>query len=198
MTYSTDIAAPAITLVTAPAAEPITAAQVKLIAGYDSDLTAHDDILADVLIPAARQDAEHRTGRKFISQTWDITLDAFPSAEIDLRCGLYPIASVTSVTYLDANGDQQTLDSGTYVLDVKDDLQPWLLLADGAEWPATYDSANAVVIRVVVGYGAAGSDVPKPALRWMLGSAAAGIPQSGFKMTDDMDRMLDSLRVWSA
>lgn len=194
MTYTIDTALPAVTLVSGPAAEPVTKAEVKLTAGYDSDLTAHDTLLDDIWIPAARRECEHLTGRKLITQTWDIALDAFPADAIDLSV-LSPIASITSVTYLDGAGAQQTLSSSAYVLDAKNDAQPYLLLADGYDWPTTYDSANAVIIRVVVGYGDAASDVPADVRAWLLAKAASMIPNSGVEMTDTLMRLLDGATI---
>ncbi len=187
---------PAIKLYQGPASEPITKAEVKLLAGYDSDLTAHDDLLDQVLIPAAREECELLTGRRLIEQTWDLVMDAFPTAEIDLR-PLSPVSAVSSVTYLDAAGAQQTLDANTYVLDVNDSTRPFLLLAEGQSWPATYDTANAVVVRVIVGYGNAATDVPKAARAWMLMRAASHIPQSGIEWRPDFARLLDPIRIWS-
>lgn len=55
--------------------------------------------------------------------------------------------AITSVKYLDADGAEQTLDSGTYTL-LEDGT---LTLAIGASWPSTYDSAEAVRIVYPVG-----------------------------------------------
>lgn len=194
MTY--DISPPAIKLHQGPATEPIDKTDVKLLAGYDSDLTAHDTLLDDVLIPAAREQCELLTGRKLINQTWDLVMDAFPSDEIDLR-PLSPVSAIASIIYLDSAGDQQTLDSGTYVLDANDTARPFALLADGETWPATYDSANAVTVRLTVGYGPAATDVPKAARTWMMLRAASLIPQSGIEWRDEFDRLLDPIRIWA-
>ena len=50
-----------------------------------------------------RQTAEHLTGRAFVTQTWELRLDAFPAAEIELAtsactAGAVPRMSTTSTS----------------------------------------------------------------------------------------------------
>lgn len=155
-------------LITAPAAEPVTRAEVKLQAKVDSDITADDDLF-DVLISAARVEAEHLTGRALISQTWERVVDAFPALELEL--GMPPVASISAVYYYDTTGTEVTLSSSAYVLDAS--MPPgWVLPAYGYTWPTTYDTANAVRVRFVSGYGAAGTSVPAPIKTWIKMRAA--------------------------
>ena len=151
--------------ITAPAAEPVTAADVKAAARIDSDNTAFDAALA-LILPGLRRQAEARTGRRLITQTVELVLDAFPAAEIDLQ--LPDVQAITSVKYLDAvDGTQQTLASDQYALD--DASTPCRLLpAYDVEWPDTWDTANAVRIRFAVGYGDAASDVPDEIRLWII------------------------------
>ena len=58
----------ALKLVTAPAAEPVTLAEIKEHLRVDSDL---EDALISALITAARQWAETYQGRAYITQTWN-------------------------------------------------------------------------------------------------------------------------------
>lgn len=185
-------------LITAPAAEPILLATAKAHLRVDH---SNDDTLITALITAARQTAEARIGRALINQTWELILDAFPVAEIKL--GLPPVSSITSVKYIDEAGVEQTLAAENYTLD-GDTLPGWLLPAYGVEWPATRDVANALRIRFVAGYGADGTAVPAPIGQWMLiqigtlyaqrealaPGQIAEIPR-GF-----VDGLLDPYRVW--
>jgi len=143
-------------LITAPAIEPVTLAEAKVQCRVDTDLTAEDDLLS-ALISTAREMAEHEIGRALINQTWERVLDAFPAAEIEL--GMPPVSSIVSVTYIDAAGDSQTLASAAYTLE-PDLLPGWLLPAEGYEWPDTLDTANAVRVRFVAGYGDSAPNVP--------------------------------------
>lgn len=148
-------------LITPPAVEPVTLAEAKLHARIDH--TA-DDALITALIVAAREQAEHITGRGLINQTWEKVLPAFADA-VDLD--LAPVASITSVKYLDSAGAEQTLANTVYDL-IEENLPPRLVLKTGQSWPAAFTADDAVRIRFVAGYGASGADVPQSIRAWMM------------------------------
>jgi uncharacterized phiE125 gp8 family phage protein len=152
-----------IKLITPPAVEPILAADIYTKLGVKSGDIDSDDLAA--LITTARVFAEEYTGRALISQTWEMALDAFPVAEIELLKP--PISSVTSVKYLDSAAVEQTMDAADYSLDDYG-LRNWLLPAYDEAWPDTLDAANAVKIRYVAGYGASGASVPAPIVQAMV------------------------------
>lgn len=181
----------ALKLLTPPTTEPVTLAEAKLHLRIDGDVG--DDTLVAMLLAAARQWAEEYCRRSFITQTWRLTLDAFPPvpcagsysqllprlapatavsrarAAIALRRG--PVASVTSVKYIDATGTLQTLASSEYSVDA-DALPPTIVPAYGKTWPTTRDQGAAVTVDYVTGYGAAGGAAPAPvraAILLMLG-----------------------------
>ena len=90
--------------------------------------------LLTALISTAREQAEHELGRALITQTWRLTVDAFPCVELEL--GKPDVQGITSVVYTDTAGADQTLDSAAYVLDTS--VSPgWLLPAYGYTWPST-------------------------------------------------------------
>jgi uncharacterized phiE125 gp8 family phage protein len=150
-------------LITAPAAEPVLLADAK---AHLRVTDSTEDALIGILITAAREAAEARTGRRLITQTWELQLDAFPSAEIEIP--VQPVASITSVQYVDTAGTLQTLAADQYTLDEETLLSAWVLPADGVTWPATRDVADALRVRFVAGYGAAGTAVPASIRQWML------------------------------
>lgn len=147
-------------VVIAPSEEPIALADAKWHCRADG--TADDALLA-ALIVAARESAEHETGRALCTQTRELVLDAFPEAFV-LRGA--PIQSLTSLKYLDTDGVEQTLDPQDTLLD-KDSEPGYLLPAYGKAWPASYPVPNAVRVRYTCGYGAA-SAVPQAIKQWML------------------------------
>ncbi len=186
-------------LITAPATEPVTLAEVKAHLRCGDD----EDALIGVLIQAAREHAEHLLGRALITQTWERVIDEFPPVEIEL--GMPPVVSLTQITYVDTAGAEQTLSGALYTLDA-DRLPGWALPAVDTEWPDTLDTANAVRVRFTCGYGAA-SAVPAAVKSWILlrigtlykmreevvvGVSVADIP-GGF-----VDRLLDPYRTWGA
>lgn len=146
----------ALKLITAPAAEPVSASEAKSHLRVD---TTADDTYVGTLITVARQNVESHLRRALISQTWEVVLDAFPAGVI--RLPKPPLASVTSIKYTDDEGNESTYSSDNYVVD--SDTEPGrVVLKSGQTWPAvTLAAANGVRVRYVAGYGAAGSNVPQ-------------------------------------
>ena len=98
-------------LITAPAVEPVTLLEAKLHLRVDH---ADDDTLITSLIKTARQQAEHRTGRRYGVQTWERAYDAFPAWALLLPDP--PVTAIVSIKYDDANAVEQTLDPAAYRL----------------------------------------------------------------------------------
>lgn len=183
--------------ITAPDTEPITLAEAKKHLRVEHDV---DDTLIGALIAAAREQAEHELGRALVTQTWSRVLDAFPVAEIPL--GMPPVRSVASIVYIDPDGAETTLPADQYALDAT--TSPgWVLPAADSAWPATMDTANAVEIRFVCGYGSA-ADVPQAIRQWMLLQIGAMYrhreavgPANAELAGRFVDRLLDPYRVYA-
>lgn len=148
-------------VVTPPAAEPVTLSEAKAhlrLEGVD------DDAYVTALIQAARQHVEEVCWRGLVTQTREAVLETFPCGdELELPGG--NLGSITSVTYVDADGTTQTLDSDTYEADTVS-VPGRLLLAYGESWPATRSQWNAVRVRYVVGWAV--EDVPAPIKQALL------------------------------
>lgn len=181
-------------LKTAPTVEPVTLAEAKLHLKLDSDTT--DDTLITALIVAARQAAENYTGRAFINQTWEYATDEFPDEEMTLRPA--PLSSITSITYVDANGATQTLSTSVYDANTYD-APGCAFLRYGQCWPSARDVENSILITFVAGYGSSASSVPAPVKAAILltvghlyehresviiGTTAAEMPQSASWLLD--------------
>ncbi|HEY0282981.1 MAG TPA: head-tail connector protein, partial [Rhizomicrobium sp.] len=82
-----------LTLVTPPAAEPVTLAEAKAHLKVD---TSADDALITSLIVAARARAEWHSGCAFVTQSWTLWLDAWPRNGL-VEIPLPPLQSVTQV-----------------------------------------------------------------------------------------------------
>lgn len=153
--------------ITAPAAEPVSLAEIKLHLRIEPDVSAEDDLLSS-LIKAARLHAERVTGKALVTQTWKLVLDSFPPWEIEFPKP--PLQSITSIVYLDSNGDSQTLDASAYRVVATSEpgiVEP----AYGEAWPSTYDVTGGIAITFVCGMGlaAAVSDDIKAAIKLMVG-----------------------------
>lgn len=142
-------------LVTAPAVEPVTLAEAKAHLRVES---SDEDNLISGLIAAARELIELATGRSFINTSWSVKLSCLPHC---LELPRAPLSSVTSIEYLDADGDEQTLDADIYDV-VTSDEPGRIQLASNGSRPATATHPEAVTITYVSGYGAAATSVPTP------------------------------------
>lgn len=108
-----------------------------------------EDALILGFIRSAGAYAETYCGRAFGPQTWEVVLDGFPATDIDLPVG--PVASVTSITYLDPAGvSTPLLASGAWELEEFSD--PGTIRRLGS-WPVTCTSRSAVLVRYVAGLG---------------------------------------------
>lgn len=167
-------------LVTAPAAEPVSLADVKLHLRVDT--TAENDLIAG-LNTTARQYAEAFTQRAIPQQTWDWKLDAFPCGS-EFYLPKAPCISVTSISYVDTNGDSQTLATTVYDTDLPTGPHARagrIFLKYGQSWPQTRDIPNAVTVRFVAGYS--GTAVTVASLTQSSGTATATVT-AGHGLTD--------------
>jgi uncharacterized phiE125 gp8 family phage protein len=124
----------------------------------------HDAELLN-LIKAATGYVEKRLNRQFYTATWNLYLDCFP-CDGPILVPKAPLQSVTSITYLDANGDSQTWVSSNYR--VSTSREPGRIVPVlGQVYPATYNTTDAVTIRFVAGYGAA-TAIPQEAKQAIL------------------------------
>ncbi len=184
-------------LVTAPTVEPITTTEAKTHCRVD---ISTDDTYIDTLIASAREWCEGYTNRAFITQTWRGTFPYFCNKIELIRP---PLISVTGITYVDQNGDTQTLGTNLYTVDT--DSEPGVVrLAYDESWPTTRDVHDAVKVTYTAGYGAAATAVParvKHAIKiivahWyeirepvVVGQAISNVPMSA-------KNILTLSRVW--
>lgn len=177
-----------------PATEPVDAATCKLQARIDS--TAEDALLA-IYIQAAREACEQIIGRPLITQTIARVSDDWPDDD-DIELLRAPVQSITSITYLDADGASQTASTALYTLDNADEHGPaWVLLQDGQTWPTLGDYGNAVTVTFVAGYGAA-SSVPAAIKQWILLAVAHMFENRAASVPQDFGgALLDRYRLWA-
>ncbi len=138
-------------LVTAPASEPVSLSELKLHLRVDS--TAEDDLISG-LNATARGWAEAFTHRAIPLQTWDWKLDSAPCS-YELFLPKAPCVSVTSITYIDTNGDTQTVPTSVYDTDLP--TGPYaragrIFLKYGQVWPNVRNIPNCFTVRFVAGY----------------------------------------------
>lgn len=161
------------TLVTPPAADPISLAEAKAHCRVFID---DDDGLLAGYILAARSHLEGETRRAFLTQTWELTLDyGWPRERV---CGVVrprivlprpPVQSVASIKYIDSSGADQTLAADRYKL-AKAGTGEWFIEpAYGVTWPSVRNEMAAITVRFVAGYGGATTgNLPEPLRQAML------------------------------
>jgi uncharacterized phiE125 gp8 family phage protein len=135
-----------IKIITPVATEPISLADAK--AHLYVEIANHDTLIS-ALIVAAREFAEHYTGRALAPQTLEMVLDRFPAGDITLERA--PVTSITSVKYTDASGVERALASNAYALStygLSNRLSPGYAMP----WPVARDVPDAVCVRYVAGY----------------------------------------------
>jgi uncharacterized phiE125 gp8 family phage protein len=143
----------------APAAFPVSLAEVKAHLRVDDDLTADDALISAYLLSAVER-AEAETRRSLISATWEMGLDGFPGNGEPIRLPQGRVQSVTSITYAATDGTQATWSADHYDADLK--MEPARIVpAYNETYPSTRDVINAVKVTYVAGYGDDPADVPE-------------------------------------
>lgn len=136
---------------TPPTEEPLTLAEAKAHLRVDS---TDDDAYISSLIIVARQYAETYTARAISLATYLFSLDEFPDGQIVLPNP--PVQSIESITYIDADGVEQSLGEGSY--DVDFNHEPCRIApAFNTSWPGTRAVPAAVKITFTAGYPGVGS-----------------------------------------
>ena len=121
-------------------------------------------IMGYIAAAESRIDGPDGIGYALMTQTWKLTLDAFPTTEIKLV--LAPVTAVDSITYVDADGDTQTWAASNYRVDLGGDPAR-VTKAFGISWPTTRLVTGAVVITFTAGVTNPG-DVPETLRHAML------------------------------
>jgi len=125
--------------------EPISLAEAKRHLRLSDDDPGIDDLSG--VITAARQAAEQFLNTSIVVQTRTLTLDAFPPVLL-LPNG--PVISITSVVYIDSDGDQQTLAANAYSF-TSYTHSDYIYPIYGTAWPTTRNEHGAVVITYQAG-----------------------------------------------
>lgn len=174
-------------LSTAPTIEPITLDEAKLYLRVEHSA---DDADITRLIKAAREWVERVTWRALISQTWKLRLTRFPCGPIYLPKP--PLQSVSSVTYVDADGTSQTWNSSLWISDIYSEpgvLEP----AYSQSYPVTRAIRQAVTITFIAGYGSAATDVPARIREAIVEHVRNSYDNRGVLTPDMLEQLEDSI-----
>jgi len=116
-----------------------------------------EDLLLNSMLMAAQNEAENKTKRAMMPQTWELVMDAFPEGGIEIpRPPLSSNSTDLSISYIDSSGATATLSATAYSID--GDSEPaWVVPSYDNDWPETYDVMNAVRVRYKCGYALSGA-----------------------------------------
>lgn len=140
-------------------------AQCSLDAEGSPPSTPFDALFKQIWMPAARELCEDFTGLVLAPKTLRKSLDGFPDGAIELKT--HPVTSISSITYVDADGAEQTLDAYDYTLRYVNGV--WWVVPESS-WPTTGEYANAVRVTFEAGYTS--DDIPPIFKQAILLSAA--------------------------
>ena len=140
----------------APTVEPITRAEAK---AHSRVTVSDDDDYIDALIAVVRDRIEQHTRRALLTQTWQLTLDNWPTGRRDILLPWAPLQSVSSITYVDTSGTTQTWSSSNYTVNTGATPGRVRLKYDEL-YPSARFQPDAITVTYVAGYGATASTVP--------------------------------------
>lgn len=163
-----------IKIITQPAIEPVTAAEVKLHT-HISGTT--EDTLLEKWIKSARIQAEAFMNQAFIGRIIEMSFDCFPDCPIEIPYS--PLMQLISIKYFDylnaettlyydgtdpigttEEGGEEPTTNSDFIVDVSG-LPGRIGLAYEKSWPVvTLRPIDAVRVRSAVGYGLTAADVP--------------------------------------
>lgn len=154
-----------LSVVTEPAAEPVSVAEAKAHLRVD---TSDDDAYIGTLIAAAREWVQAYLDRALVTQQLTVKMDTFPD-EIELPRP--PVASggtltATTVTYTLASGSTTAMSASDYRVD-REATPGVVRTVYAGTWPTHLADSNAVSVTWWAGYGDA-SDVPAAIRHAML------------------------------
>lgn len=159
---------------------------------------ATDDALIAAMLKAARQAVESRQNISTLTKTIVQKLERFPSSykvatdyENVIKLLVYPVVSVSSITYLDENGVLQTLAQNLYEVDTYRGI---IGEAVDQDFPDTYLSLNDVTITYTAGFGTAATDCPSDiriAVLKLIANMYDNRGDSVYKMPTASDVMLN-------
>lgn len=166
----------ALDLIAPPLLEPVSLADFKQYARISLADTSQDGVILDMLT-AARVWAEVYTQRRFVQQTWRLSMDFFPgyidmklagqrvsspfvsganAVLVGIRYAVMlpypPVQAIDQFVYLNANGSTTVMNPATdYVTDVLSNPAR-LTPPFGQMWPVARVVVNAVQVDYIVGY----------------------------------------------
>jgi uncharacterized phiE125 gp8 family phage protein len=155
--------------------EPITLAEVKAQCRIDADNDDEDDLIAHILIPAARQQAQALTGAILRPARFKQTVLGNPGA--DIRLAVHPLIVLESLRVKTLDGGWRDMPLAT-VQALSDGGEVLLLPTDTNGWPPEIQEAVIIEIIFTAGFTRPQLAELRPGVRhWLLLVVAWGYAQ---------------------
>ena len=107
----------ALVLITEATGPCVTVEEIKQHLRLSTSDTSEDALLNSMLM-AAQYEAENKTKRALMPETWELVLDSFPDGGIEIpRPPLSSNSTDLSITYIDSSGSAVTLSATAYSVD---------------------------------------------------------------------------------
>jgi uncharacterized phiE125 gp8 family phage protein len=107
-----------------------------------------DDASVAQWIAAATRKVERDTERALYTQTWQLTLDTFPSWRGAIEIPLPPLTAVASITYYDSGNAPRTFDAANYIVEP---ITGRIGLTPTGTWPTDLRVFAPIVIQFICG-----------------------------------------------
>ncbi|MCM2291899.1 head-tail connector protein [Allorhizobium sp. BGMRC 0089] len=166
----------------APAAEPMTLAEIK--AQLKIDTTDEDDFLSGLIL-AARTFLEAETGLCLITRSLRLYLDDWPSGAV-VGLTRFPVQAVTALTVYDEDGNESSISLDGHMLDGQ--ARPARLWLKSRPEPGR--PLNGIEIDFTAGFGDAATDVPDTLRRALALHVAAMYAYRGVVRPDEQPAVL--------
>lgn len=179
-------------IITSPTALPVTIQAAQLSAKIDGNELDTKLILS---VQSIVSRAEHLMRRAVMEQVWQAKSAVFPAA---IRLINPPIIEVQWIKYLDASGDEQTLDPSTYYADIGDETY----IYSKSSWPQTLGMPGSVKVQYKCGFGALPEHVPAAIQDYVLATLEEQFDSNAKTGVDVskpsfVESLLDRYKVWS-
>lgn len=193
-------------LITAPVGRPVSLVEVKDYCRITDNTV---DAKLDAFIEEAVAYLDGRDGilgRALIEQTWELRLREFPA---EICVPLPPFRSLTSIKYLDYNGNTQTLGATDYRL-MNSDLTdfgfgPAKILPPYMSWWAGASTLrwqdDAVRVRFIAGYatfanGGLTGTIPRPIINWICAYVLKRLDNPQDQSAPDISPLAPFITSW--
>ncbi len=181
------------------AAEPVS---LSLVRQHCRVVVNDEDELLTMQARAARELVERESGVHLVRKTVREILPKFPCGR-SIELHAWPVISVDSITYIDEDEEEQTLDLETYVSTSLGTRPSLVTLRSDEGWPTTdCDRPDAVTIEYSVGFDANSKPAPDAALQaillltghWYRNREAAVIGTINNELAIGLDRLIAQIQ----